>query len=90
MNKYDIYKAALDKWGVDLQITMMVEECAELIKAVTKFKRNPNESAGIDVLHELADVQIMVEQMRFIFADYGDPESFVLKKLERLANRVKN
>lgn len=30
---------ALDKWGADYQLTVAIEECSEIIKAICKIKR---------------------------------------------------
>lgn len=32
-------KTALDKWGMDIQLDVVTEELAELIQAISKFKR---------------------------------------------------
>lgn len=42
MTKEEIYKQALEKWGVNSQIEMAVEECSELIQAIQKVKRSEN------------------------------------------------
>lgn len=34
-----LYKQAVEKWGEDSQLNQMVEEMAELIVAINKFKR---------------------------------------------------
>ncbi|GEM_PF-6767818 len=39
MDEKEIYQAALDNWGYESQIDMMIEECAELIDALQKLKR---------------------------------------------------
>lgn len=39
MNKEDILKQAILKFGVTNQLDMVIEECAELIKAINKLKR---------------------------------------------------
>jgi len=83
----DIYKKAIDKWGNGSQIMMAIEECAEFIKAASKLGREINGSTIDDVCSEIADVEIMMEQMRIIF-----PESAIDKykeeKLKRLADRL--
>ena len=84
MNK-TIYKEALDLWGFDTQLEMIVEECAELIHAIKKYKRD---KCGVyDVIEECADVEIMLEQMREVFN--SEIENCKLMKIERLKNRIK-
>lgn len=64
MNETDlIYKAAWSKWG-DLQWVMVIEECAELQKVVTKILRKKGNE--VDLAEEMADVQIMLDQIRAV------------------------
>jgi hypothetical protein len=71
-----ICKRALKKWGARSQLDMAVEECSELIKAIMKFNRNqeaiknghnPSMDAYYEVCYEIADVEIMMVQLRQIF-----------------------
>jgi NTP pyrophosphatase (non-canonical NTP hydrolase) len=64
MTRKQIYEKALTAWGRTFQMDMLVEECAELIHAIQKYKRCPTVD---NVIEELADVEIMCEQMRLIF-----------------------
>ena len=60
---------------------MVVEECAELVNAISKSRRK---RVGIDaIITELADVAIMVEQMAFF---YGEEKFY--KEKERKLNRL--
>lgn len=79
------YSDALEKWGADAQITMLFEECGELLSAISKLRRG--RVGKDDVITELADVSIMVEQMAVLLG-YDD---FVIEKdnkLERLKERL--
>jgi NTP pyrophosphatase (non-canonical NTP hydrolase) len=59
---------ALDKWGLDAQCDQTVEECAELIVALHKqVKRGPKSNSLDDVIDEMADVEMMLAQMRLAF-----------------------
>lgn len=64
MTKEQLYEKALVAWGKTFEMDMLVKECAELIQAIQKFKRYP---VVENVVEELADVEIMYEQMRLIF-----------------------
>ena len=58
-------QTALDKWGLDAQCDQTVEECAELIVALQKYsKRSPKTATIEEVIDEIADVEIMLAQMR--------------------------
>lgn len=85
MKKKDIYERALYRWGNDTQIQMTIEECAELIKVLAKLNRKANGSTVKDVVDELADVQIMIFQMKKIF---GDVDEAIARKLARLEQRL--
>jgi len=81
MKRSNLYKEALAHWGRTGQMDMLVEECAELIQALQKF--NHRHGGKENVIEELADVEIMCEQMRFIF-DPIDINRIKDQKLERL------
>lgn len=82
----DIFKAALDKWGADSQILMMFEEMSELQKELCKHARGAD---NIDhIAEEIADVQIMLEQM-IILHDCGESvDDYRAQKIERLESRI--
>ena len=69
---------------------MAVEEMAELTKALCKIKRAQagcEVTAAIgNVVEEMADVQIMLDQLRIIF--HRSTEEVEEAKLERLKNRL--
>ena len=83
---FEIYKLALDKWGIEAQIGMLIEECGELLSAVNKFNRS--RCSRDDVLTELADVSIMVEQLSLIYGGYDKFLEERDKKLTRLLKRI--
>lgn len=88
-----ILERALEKYGANAQRRQMIEEMAELTQALCKLTRlaeSPNwgeahEWAKSHVLEEIADVQIMLNQMQLL---YGDCTEWEIKKLERLAERL--
>lgn len=86
--KCEIYKAALEKYGVGAQIGMLTEECGELLSAINKFNRS--RCSSDDVLTELADVSIMVEQLSLIYGGYEKFQIEKDKKLIRLLKRINN
>ena len=76
-HEVDYYNAASDiakSYELDAQIIQCIQECAELIKALTDYKRACGSgqplrdgkdivSAIRDVLDEIADVQVMLFEM---------------------------
>lgn len=84
---YDIRRDAIETFGEESQIDMCIEECAELINALEKYRRGRNDKA--DVITEIADVQIMCEQMQLLFGD-TETDTERIRKLSRLARRLQN
>jgi len=62
----DIYRKAIRKWGFQLQLGMLMEECAELIQATHKVIRKGDEDLGTwrNLAQEMADVEIMIDQLK--------------------------
>lgn len=88
MKKSEIYKTTIKKWGVEFQIDMMIEECAELIQALQKYKRGTSFKTISNMYEELADVEIMSEQMRIVFSSTTiDFEKE--RKIRKLETRIK-
>ncbi len=67
MDRSNIYRATLEKWGEKAQYEQMVEECAELIAALKHFERGKVERS--DIIAELADVTLMVGQLTWMFGE---------------------
>lgn len=83
----EISSQTIKKWGIVAQLWMVVEECAELTNAISKFERGRvNE---LSVIEELADVSIMVDQMSFYFGK-TEFESIREVKLQRLLDRLQD
>lgn len=79
---------AIKVFGKEKQMDMVVEECAELIQAVNKYKRNPNIDTLKSLAGEIADVQIMIDQLIEMHDLEFDVNKFVNIKLERLKNTI--
>ena len=83
--EYEVYSQALNKWGTESQIMMLFEEMAELQNAICKYIRKRNNI--YDVATEIADVQIMAEQMSILFGkELVNSEKE--RKFERLKKRL--
>ena len=81
-----VYQAALRKWGADLQTMMAVEEMSELTKEICKIKRG---KMDLDALaDEIADVTIMLEQLREIYGLNDAVCDHMDAKILRLQSRV--
>ena len=88
LTRGEILQSAINKWGADAQMGVLVEECAELIQAVSKIKRGEGARDDWDnFAEELADVQIMIDQMRLIVGP-GTVDDWEEHKLSRLERRL--
>ena len=86
LRKDIIIKSAVKKFGNLSQIEMAKEECAELIVALEHLRRG---RVGEDaIITEIADVQIMMDQLAFIFGP-DKVEAERDRKLVRLEERLK-
>jgi len=84
--KMSILDRAIKTWGVEAQLNILAEECAELIVAIHHLKRG--RCTWDEVCEEIADVRIMTSQMHCID---GISDSIHIKeteKIERLKKRL--
>ena len=80
-----VYSRALALWGKASQMLQTMEECAELIQALShKMRRRDH-----NVEEEIADVEIMITQMRLI-SDMNKIDMWKERKLERLHYMIKD
>ena len=88
--KTELKEAALIKWGMNAQLDMLNEECLECALAVNNYKRRKKDSFT-KLLEEMADVEIMLEQIKHILCIGGDKFEFrtqKAKKIKRLKERL--
>lgn len=88
MTREQILNAAINTWGQNAQLDMMVEEMSELAKAICKYKRGAQIPRVLveQIREEMADVQIVLDQLKIMF---GKVEGIETEKLERLKGRIK-
>jgi hypothetical protein len=81
-----VLQKAMDTWGQNMQIMLFGEECCEAATEVLKLV-NGRTNVPTDLISEIADVSIMVDQMRLIWG----PQIYAarLAKLERLEQRMR-
>ncbi len=86
MTNYDIITAAIDKYGVEPQLIVAIEELSELQKEITKYLRG---KGSLDhIAEEMADVRIMLSQMGFIFDNFEKVTEWEGVKLNRLWKQI--
>lgn len=87
----NLAKQIADYYGLDSQSRQCSEECAELIVALSKLRRDDvgPHCAIYNVAEEIADVTIMIMQMMYLL-DIPDQqiEDVIDEKLERTINEI--
>ena len=86
MTNREILENALMTYGAEAQILMVMEEMAELQKELCKNIRGKANVANI--AEEIADVQIMLEQMMLLHDCRDAVDEWRRRKLERLEQRL--
>lgn len=87
MNGTRILKKAIETYGVEAQLRMAFEEMAELTQAICKSLR------GVDnlnnVVEEIADVEIMLAQIKMIYdIEQWEIDMKKKEKLLRLSEKL--
>ena len=59
-------KKIAEFYGKESQLDILQEECAELVQAISKYRRGGSFQL---TLEEIADVEIMIEQIKYLNTD---------------------
>ena len=86
-------KKIAEHYGYDAQSNQLIEECAELIQAVNKYRRaNDKATAEIaydNLVEEIADVEIMLEQIKhLLLISEENIQATKLYKINRTKERM--
>ena len=93
--KQQIYKLMLCTSSENFQLDQMNEEAAELLQAINKYKRakifSPDkvEECIEHLAEEMADVENLLNQMKYIFQNAELVEEYKTRKLKRIVKRIK-
>ena len=83
-----VVKKSIEHYGKEVQSTVCMEECAELIQAISKQKRGKSDKENL--AEEMADVIICIEMLKQIYNITEDEiYSWVINKQERTIERIK-
>lgn len=96
MDNTEIYKQAIEKFGDRNQTYKAIEELSELIKELavllsynlTKGQLEDFDKSNLE--EEIADVEIMLEQLKLIFDCHDIINTVKKQKIERLKGLVEN
>lgn len=84
MTENEIIAATIKSFGEQHQEYLAVEECAELIQAINHKHRGREHN----IAEEIADVEIMLEQLKIINNCRDEVAEIHKQKIERLYNCV--
>lgn len=75
-------------YGEEIQSTVCMEKCAELIQAISKVKRGID--AKDNLVEEIADVLICIEMLKQLYNVLDlDIESWIMQKQQRVMDGMK-
>lgn len=89
-----------ERYGIESQLCMLMEECAELIQCANKYKRSishggqrtslSRKRAYANLEEEIADVEICIDQIKYLCSiPDSDINEIKHDKIERQLNRIK-
>lgn len=84
MTEFEILNLAIKTYGEHAQEDVAKEECAELITAIShKHRGRPH-----NIAEEIADVEVVLEQLKIINNCHREVEAIKKGKIERLFNEI--
>ena len=88
----DLYERNIKYHGIEQETTIAMEECSELIKAISKCKRyGCINKYRENLIEEMTDVLIMIDELKMIYqisdVDISDIRQY---KMNRQSYRLKN
>lgn len=83
------YSDIIETFGIERQCRQAMEECAELIQAINKALRFPDDPKRlVQLMEEIADVKIMILQLEEMFGiGWKDEERMFHFKRNRLMSK---
>lgn len=89
-------KKIAEHYGYEKQSNQLIEECAELIQAVSKYRRCKEHEGTVkecialyNLLEEIADVEVMLEQIKHLLQlPEADIRAIKICKILRTKERI--
>lgn len=79
-----------DYFGYEQQKNMLIEEQAELIQALNKFDRKGTEEAFNNIIEEMADVELMTDQVKYLLDINQDAiDEIKEEKIKRIKEKIR-
>lgn len=86
--KVEVLKPIIQTCGERPQMLQAIEELSELQKALCKFFKVDNCETRENITEEMADVQIMLDQLKIIFNNDEEVSKIETQKIERTYKRM--
>ena len=83
-----ILQVCIDRYGIDSQTDVAIEEMSELIKALIKYRRRASVKTLQNIEEEIADVSIMLSQLVMIYSNAEEIQKQIDQKLARQIVRL--
>ena len=85
----NVVKKSIEHYGADLQTVVCMEECSELIQAISKMKRGKDNRDNL--IEEMADVMICIEILKQVYGiSDNEIQNYVCQKQNRSIERMKS
>ena len=85
----NVVQNSIKHYGSDMQTVVCMEECAELIQAISKMKRGKDNRDNL--IEEIADVMICIEILKQVYVvSDSEIQNYVCKKQDRCVGRMKS
>jgi ubiquinone biosynthesis protein UbiJ len=84
VNEKKIFEEAIRVFGGAAQEEVAIEECSELIQAITHKHRGREHN----IAEEIADVEIVLEQLKIINGCHSEVKEIRKAKVKRLEDKV--
>ena len=80
----ELSERAVEKWGLERQTNMVIEEVGEFLQAWNKIKRGS--ITNREYVEEMVDCYIMFSQMRHLYGDLF--EEIYRNKCDRIMRKI--
>lgn len=84
-----VLKRALETWGEEAQMLMVVEEMSELMKEILKNINRKKDNIA-QIVEETADVEIMLEQLKENYNIEDKVAAYKAEKIKLIEQRLDN
>ena len=78
----------INSYGIHSQQDIAIEELSELQKAILKHRRYRCKETEQAIIDEIADVEIMLEQLKIIYSCSREVEDRIDYKIDRQIKRI--